>query len=44
MEYADATLIVLAERLGTSRVYTLDRCDFSVYRVGRKRFQILGPG
>src|SRR6184192_2678276 len=28
MDYADATLVVLAERLTTTRVFTLDRRDF----------------
>jgi uncharacterized protein len=42
MDYADATLVVLAEELGTSRVFTTDRRDFSVYRIkGRRRFDIL---
>ena len=41
MDLADATLVVLAERLRTSRIFTLDRQDFSVYRVGRKTFRIL---
>lgn len=41
MDYADATLVVLAERLETSRVFTLDRKDFAVYRVRRRRFVVL---
>ena len=44
MDYADATLVVLAEELGTNLIFTTDRRDFSVYRIkGRRRFQIL-PG
>jgi predicted nucleic acid-binding protein len=44
MDYADATLVVLAEELGTNLVLTTDRRDFSVYRIkGRRRFEIL-PG
>ena len=43
MDYADATLVALAERLEVRRVFTLDRKDFTVYRVRRARFQIL-PG
>jgi len=35
MDLADATLVVLAERLRTPWIFTLDRRDFSVYRVGR---------
>ena len=41
MDYADATLVVLAERLGARQVFTLDRKDFAVYRVGRARLQVL---
>src|SRR5207244_13554869 len=44
MDYADATLVVLAERLRTTRIFTLDRRDFSVYRIGRKRFEMIAPG
>ena len=41
MDFADATLVVLAEELNTNLVFTFDR-DFSVYRInGRKPFQIL---
>lgn len=41
MDFADATLVVLAEELDTNRVFTTDRRDFSVYRIrGRKRFSI----
>jgi predicted nucleic acid-binding protein len=37
MDYADATLILLAERLNVSEVLTLDRRGFTVFRVGRKK-------
>ena len=41
MDFADATLVVLAEDLRTDLVLTTDRRDFSVYRIGgRKRFRI----
>lgn len=41
MDFADATLVVLAEDLGTNLVLTTDQRDFSVYRIaGRKRFKI----
>lgn len=41
-DYADATLIALAERTGVMAIATIDQKDFSVYRVrGRKRFRIL---
>ncbi len=41
MDYADATLVVLAEELGTNLVFTTDNRDFGVYRIkGRRRFEI----
>jgi predicted nucleic acid-binding protein len=41
MDYADATLVTLAEELDTSRILTTDRRDFSVYRIhGRRKFRI----
>ncbi len=43
MDYADATLVVLAEELGTNLVLTIDRRDFQVYRVGSRTFEIV-PG
>ena len=42
MDYADATLVVLAEDVGTNLVFTTDRRDFDVYRLkGRRRFEVL---
>jgi predicted nucleic acid-binding protein len=42
MDYADATLVVLAEDIGTNLVFTTDRRDFSVYRIKRRRrFEVL---
>ncbi|TMA34087.1 MAG: PIN domain-containing protein [Deltaproteobacteria bacterium] len=41
MDYADASLVVLAERLRARAVFTLDRKDFAVYRVGRARIRII---
>jgi predicted nucleic acid-binding protein len=42
MDLADAALVRVAEREGISRIFTLDRRDFSVYRaVGIGRFSIL---
>lgn len=35
MDYADATLVALAEELGTRKVFTIDR-DFEVYRLARR--------
>ena len=32
MDFADATLVLLAERLGSQKILTLDRRDFTVYR------------
>lgn len=44
MDFADATLVALAEVLDCTSVFTTDRTDFSVYRLkGRKPFRIL-PG
>jgi predicted nucleic acid-binding protein len=41
MDFADATLVTLAEELKTSLILTTDRKDFSVYRIERrKRFTI----
>jgi predicted nucleic acid-binding protein len=37
MDFADATLVVFAEEVKVSQVFTLDRRGFSVYRLGRKR-------
>jgi uncharacterized protein len=44
MDFADASLVAVAERLSLSRVFTLDRSDFSVYRIyGTRAFSIVGP-
>jgi predicted nucleic acid-binding protein len=41
-DYADATLIALAEAAGVFVIATVDHRDFSVYRLrGRKRFRIV---
>ena len=37
MDYADATLVLLAEALDVDDVLTLDRRGFSTYRTGAKR-------
>jgi len=37
MDYADATLVALAEELGTADVFTLDRRGFAAYRWQRRR-------
>ena len=41
-DYADASLIALAERTGVTAIATIDQRDFSVYRLrGRNRFRIV---
>jgi hypothetical protein len=41
-DYADASLIWLAEKTGVVQIATIDQGDFSVYRVrGRRAFRIL---
>jgi len=42
MDFADATLVHLAERESLSTILTIDHDDFETYRIGgRKRFTIL---
>jgi len=42
MDFADASLVALAEERGITEIATLDRKDFSVYRTaGRKGFTIV---
>ena len=42
MDFADATLVHLAERESLSTVFTIDHADFQTYRIGaRQRFRIL---
>lgn len=42
MDLADASLVRVAERDGIATVFTVDRRDFSVYRIyGRRRFEIV---
>ena len=43
MDFADATLVALAEEVGTRRVFTLDRRGFQAYRVGRRERFVLVP-
>lgn len=41
MDFADATLVALAEETGIGIVFTLDRRDFAIYRWrGRREFRI----
>jgi hypothetical protein len=42
MGFADATLVLLAERHSLTTVFTVDHDDFETYRVGgRRRFRIV---
>jgi hypothetical protein len=42
MDFADATLVALAEEIGTNSVFTTDRHDFAIYRAkGKTPFRIL---
>jgi predicted nucleic acid-binding protein len=41
MDFADATLVLLASRLKIFEVCTLDRRGFRTYRVGRKSFRLV---
>jgi len=42
MDFADATLVYLAERESLSVVFTTDQIDFETYRIaGKHRFRIL---
>jgi uncharacterized protein len=42
MDLADAALVRVAEREGVGRVFTIDRRDFEVYRIGNRRaFEII---
>lgn len=44
MDYADATLVALAEELSTPLILTMDR-DFAIYRIGgRRKFRIVPEG
>jgi predicted nucleic acid-binding protein len=37
MDFADATLVTLAEEIDVSDVFTLDRRGFGAYRIGRRK-------
>lgn len=42
MAFADASVVRIADRLGVHEIFTLNRRDFSVYRLGKGRlFRIL---
>ncbi len=43
MDFADSCLVLLAEKLGITRIATIDR-DFSIYRIkGKKEFETVLP-
>jgi predicted nucleic acid-binding protein len=43
MDFADATLVMLAEQLGTTEILTVDRRGFSTYRTNKgKEFKLVG--
>lgn len=45
MDFADATLVLLAEATGTGDILTLDRRGFTFYRWGKNRaFNLLASG
>jgi predicted nucleic acid-binding protein len=41
MDFADATLVSIAQDLGVYNIATFDRKDFGIYRAGRKAFFIV---
>jgi predicted nucleic acid-binding protein len=42
MDFADATLVHIAEREGLNTILTIDHDDFETYRIGRNaKFRIL---
>lgn len=42
MDFADATLVLLAERLGTRGILTLDERGFRTFRfAGKKHFRLV---
>lgn len=44
MDFADATLVALAEEVGTREVFSLDRRGFEVYRIGKRgTFRLFPP-
>jgi len=43
MDFADATLVALAEEAGIHEAFTLDRRGFEAYRIGKRRTFRLRP-
>jgi len=44
IDFADATLVHLAEREALSTVFTVDHADFETYRIGGRRRVRVVPG
>jgi len=43
MDFADATLVALAEETGLLNIYTLDKKGFSIYRLSKNRSFVIYP-
>ena len=43
MDFADATIVCLAEETGIQNVVTFDRKDFTIYRLPKKQSFIIVP-
>jgi len=43
MDFADATLVVLAEETGIDKVFTLDKRGFQAYRIHGRRAFVIAP-
>ncbi len=43
MDFADASLVVLANDLKISHIATLDKKDFGIYRIGNKKYFVILP-
>jgi len=43
MDFADASLVVIANDLGISHIATLDKKDFGIYRFGNKKHFVILP-
>ena len=43
MDFADATIVCLAEETGIQNVVTFDRKDFTIYRLPKKKSFIILP-
>lgn len=41
MDFGDATLVLLSEKLRTKQILTLDHRDFNIYRTGGRSFEII---